>query len=183
MTADSRRVLEPNEILSFVLTAGVMLFSSLLFPAAYWLFILLTFVDGLATAFRNDSVLSVDRSIYALGVLVLGAIDFRISVVPMILEAVSVIALMDFLFLVRKTRSRSTKDFFQIILRRLESYAVALLPAAIFSIVLIYLGGLAIGTTIGSTNAILEFGLASITVFAIILYVTIRPPENLKSNS
>jgi len=183
MMSDSRRVVEQGEILSFVLTAGVMLFSSFFFPEAYWLFILLTFIDGVATAFSNDTVISIDRATYALTVLVLGGITLKLSILPMVLETVMVIALMDLLFLVRRTRARSRKDFFQILLLRLGSYVFTLLPATVFSVGLIYLGGFTIGATIGPGNAILGLGLASIAVFLIILYATIRPVENLKSNS
>jgi hypothetical protein len=183
MMDDSKRVLEQGEILSFVLTAGVMLFSSFFYPAAYWLFILLTFIDGIATAFSNDMVISIDRATYVLTVLILGGITLQLSIFPIILETVAVVALMDLLFLIRRTRARSSKDFLQIILHRLESYVFTLLPAAIFSAGLIYLGGFVLGATIGPGNAILGLGLASIVVFLIILYATIRPVENLKSNS
>jgi hypothetical protein len=183
MIRDSRRVVEQGEILSFVLTAGVMLFSSFFFPTAYWFFILLTFIDGVATAFSNDTVISIDRAAYALTVLVLGGITLKLSILPIILETVVVVALVDLLFLVRRTRARTRKDFLQIILRRLGSYGFTLLPAAIFSAGLIYIGGFAFGETIGPGNAILGVGLASIAVFLIILYATIRPVENLKSNS
>jgi hypothetical protein len=179
MMEDSRQVLEPGEIVSFLLTAGTMLLSALFFPAEYWLFIFLTIVDGFATAFRNNTVISVDRSAYALAVLVLGGIALRLSIIPMILETVSVIALIDLLFLVRRMRARSTQDFFKILLRRLESYVYTLVPAAVFSSALIYLGTLALGTSIGPVNAILELGLASIAVFVIILYAAIRSPEGL----
>jgi len=183
MMADSGRVLEQGEILSFVLTAGVMLFSSFFFPAAYWLFILLTFIDGVATAFHNDTAISIDRAAYVLTALVLGGINLKLSILPMILETAVVVALMDLLFLVRRIRARSRKDFLQIILRRLESYIFTLLPATIFSAGLIYLGGFAFGATIGPGNALLGLGLASIAVFLIILYATTRPVESLKSNS
>jgi hypothetical protein len=182
MMEDSRQVLEPGEILSFLLTAGAMLLSIFFFPSEYWLFIFLTIVDGFATAFRNDAVISVDRSSYGLAVLVLGGIALRLSIIPMILETVSVIALIDLLFLVRRMRARSTEDFFKILLRRLESYIYTIIPAAVFSSGLIYIGTLAVGTSIGPVYAILELGLASIAVFVIILYVAIRSPESLKRN-
>jgi len=179
----SRHVLELGEILSFFLTAATMLLSALFFPSEYWLFIFLTIVDGFATAFRNDTAISVDRSAYALAVLVLGGIALKLSIIPMILETFSIIVLIDLLFLIRKMRARSTQDFFKILLRRLESYVYTLVPAAVFSSGLIYLGTLAVGTSIGPTNAILELGLASIVVFVIILYAAIRSPESLKPNA
>ena len=82
-----------------------MLLSALFFPAEYWLFIFLTIVDGFATAFRNDAVISIYRAAYTLVVLVLGGIALRLSIIPMILETVSVIALIDLLFLVTKDES------------------------------------------------------------------------------
>ena len=110
---NSRQVLEPGEILSFLLTAAAMLLSALFFPVEYWLFIFLIIVDGFATAFRNDVVISVYRAGYALAVLVLGGIALRLSIIPMILETVSVIALVDLLFLVQRTRAEIDAGFLQ----------------------------------------------------------------------
>jgi hypothetical protein len=177
--AEARHYVRTEEVLSFVITAGVMLTSSLFFPTYYWVFIFLTVVDGISTAIRNELFVSLDRLSYAFIVLVLGGIALGLAVIPMILETVLVIALIDYLLLIRRIHAPSWSDFFKIILRRAESYLYTLVPAAVFSSGLIYLGALSIGSSFGQANAILELGLASIAVFSIILYLTIRQ-KNLK---
>ncbi len=176
---ERRGALETGEVLSFVITAGVMLSSSLLFPSFYWLFILFALVDGLSTRFRNNLVLSLDRICYALIVILLGAAALGLNVIAMISTTVAVIALLDFLFLLRQIRSGSRSDFFAIILQRFRSYLYTLVPAGVFAAGLTYIGAAAIGASVGPANAILELGLASIAVFLIILFVA-RPPENFE---
>lgn len=172
---ERRRPLETLEVVSFVLTAAMMLSSSLFFPSYYWLFILFAIVDGAATRLRSDLFLTLDRISYALIILVLGATAFGLAVLPMILETVFLIALIDFLFLVRQMRARSRADFSAIIRNRSRSYLITLVPAAVFSAGLSYVGALLIGTSIGPAKAILELGLASVAVFLIILFVAVRP--------
>ena len=170
----ARVYVRTEEILSFIVTAGVMLISSFFFPTYYGVFIFLAIVDGLSTGIHNELLISLDRLSYAFIVLVLGGIALGLSIIPVILETVSVIALIDILFLLRRIHAPSWSDFFKIILRRAESYLYTLVPAAVFSSGLIYLGATSIGASIGPANAILELGLASIAVFGIILYVAIR---------
>lgn len=180
MSADSRRALETGEVLSFVLAAGVMLSSSIIFPSYLWLFILLALIDGLATRFRSGRLLILDRIAYALVVIILGAISLGFDAPGMILETIALITFLDFVSLLRQIRARSRSDFLTIISARLRSYLYTLVPAAVFSAGLTYIGALTIGITIGPANAILALGLASIAVFLIILFMASKPPENLK---
>jgi hypothetical protein len=169
------RTLEKGELVSFLLAAAAMLLSSVFFPAYYWIFVFLAVIDGLGTATRIDFVVTIDRLVYSLLVLLLGGILFGLSVLPMILETVGMIALLDQLFLIRRIHWQSSSDFFQIIVRRLRSYLFTLVPAAVFSIGLIYISALGIGVRFAPANTILELGLGSITVFGILLYMAIRP--------
>ena len=97
----ARVYVRTEEILSFVVTAGVMLISSFFFPTYYGVFIFLAIVDGLSTGIHNELLISLDRLSYAFIVLVLGGIALGLSIIPMILETVSVIAQIDILFLLR----------------------------------------------------------------------------------
>ncbi len=180
MSQDLQRPLELGEVLSFAATAAVMLSSTLFFPEYFWLFILLALVEGISTRFRTERVLSLNRIFFAFILILLGAEALGLDALGMILETVVVIAIMDLLFLLRRTRARSRADFISIISRRLNSYLFTLFPAAIFSVGLTYLGTVTIGASIGPANAILGLGLASFIVFLIILFVSTRPRETLK---
>jgi len=172
-----QRVLKIGEVISFVLTAAVMLSSSFFFPAYYWLFIFLTLIDGTATSLRSQRILSLDRIFFGLIVLVLGSFVLGFDILGMILETALVIVILDFLFLVRKMWTHSRSDFRTIVLQRFRSYAFTLIPAVLLSAGLIYLGSIAISGNLGQSNAILELGIASIVVFLIILFAA-RPPAN-----
>jgi hypothetical protein len=178
MTEQAYWSLEIGEVVSFAATTVVMLSSSLFFPAYYWLFILLAVVDGLATRFRREHFLVLDRIFFALFVLVLGAMAFGLAVIPMITETIAVIALIDFLFLIRRMRTRSRTDFFAILGQRGRSYLFTLVPAAVFSVGLSYFGEITIISDVGPQNAILELGLASLVVFLVIFLVTVRVSED-----
>jgi hypothetical protein len=152
-----------------------MLSSSLLFPSFYWFFILLAVIDGAATRFRSELVLSLDRIFYAFVLIVFGSLFFGFDALSMITETVLVIALVDLLFLIRRIPGRSGSDFTGIISQRFRSYTFTLLPAGILSIGLTFLGGLVIGVSLVPRSPILELGLSSIAVFLLILFATRRP--------
>jgi hypothetical protein len=172
-------VLKRSEVLSFGATAVSMLISIIFFPGDYWLFILLIFLDGLATSFKSERAVIADRILFALFLLILGSIALGFDILGMILETAVVIAVIDFLFLIRRMWTQSARDFFVIVSYRLRSYIYTLIPAVVFSAGLTYIGSALIGTNLGPANAILELGIASIAVFLIILFAA-RPPENLK---
>lgn len=170
--------LEIGEVISFAVTAAVMLASSLVFPSFYWLFILLALSDGLATRFENELLLSFDRIFYAVVVVFPGAVVLGLDVPGMILETVLLIAFVDIVFLLRQIRSES--DFIPIIASRLRSYVYTLVPAGLFAAGLTYIGVSVISASMVSANAILELGLTSAAVFLLILFLATHPPENMK---
>jgi hypothetical protein len=172
LSEDEWRVLKRGEVISFGVTAVAMLSSIIFFPGYYWLFILLTVVDGFSTGLQSARILTADRIFFALLVLVLGAFAFGLDILAMILETVLVIVLLDLLFLIRRMWTPSRSDFYTIILQRLRSYFYTLFPAAFFAAGLIYLSAVTIGETVGPSNAILELGIASAVVFLIILMAT-----------
>lgn len=180
MSAERQGSLETGEVLSFAITAGVMLASSLFFPSYYLLFIIFALIDGLTTRFRYETFLTIDRTVYTLAVILLSANALGLDVPLMIIEVVVLIMSMDIIFLLRRIRAQSSSDFSAIIINRFRSYLYSLFPAAVFSIGLTYIGTVAIGASVTPANAILELGLASIAVFAIILLLAARLPENLK---
>jgi len=111
-------------------------------------------------------------------VVFLGAVVLGLDVLGMILGTVLVIAFLDVIFLVRRVRSRS--DFVPIIANRLRSYLYTLIPAALFSTGLTYVGLSVVSINTVSADAIFELGLASIAVFLLILFLARSSPENVK---
>jgi hypothetical protein len=175
----SSRSLEIGELLSFLLVAATMLSSSLFFPSFYWVFILFAIIDGLSTRYRSELALSFDRIVFAFVILLLSAGSLGLDVLLMILETAALIALLDISFLLRRIRQHSRHDFLTILFSRLRSYFYTLVPAAILSSGLTYLGASSLFFAVNAQYAILELGLASATVFVIILSV-VRKPETPK---
>ena len=94
----------------------------------------------------------------------------------MILETAALIALLDISFLLRQIRQHTQHDLSTILFSRLRSYLYTLVPAVILSSGLTYLGASSLSIAVNSQYAILDLGLASVVVFAIIVSVA-REPE------
>jgi len=174
----SARSLETGELLSFLLVAATMLSSSLFFPSFYWVFILFAIIDGLSTRYKSELALSLDRIFFAFIILLLSAESLGLDVLLMILETAALIALLDISFLLRQIRQHSQHDLSTILSSRFRSYLYTLLPAALLSSGLTYLGASSLSFAVNSQYAILELGLASAAVFVIILGVVRK--ETLK---
>ncbi|HXQ93128.1 MAG TPA: hypothetical protein VN739_08990 [Nitrososphaerales archaeon] len=174
----SARSLETGELLSFLLVAATMLSSSLFFPSFYWVFILFAIIDGLSTRYKSELALSLDRIFFAFIILLLSAESLGLDVLLMILETAALIALLDISFLLRQIRQHSQHDLSTILSSRFRSYLYTLLPAALLSSGLTYLGASSLSFAVNSQYAILELGLASAAVFVIILGVARK--ETLK---
>jgi len=175
----SARSIETGELLSFLLVAATMLSSSLLFPSFCWVFILFALIDGLSTRYKSELALSFDRIVFSFIILLLSAESLGLDVLAMILETVGLIALLDISLLLRQIRQHTRHDFSTIIFSRLYSYLYTLVPAAILSSGLTYLGAFSLSFAVNPQYAILELGLASAAVFVIILSVA-RKPETLR---
>ncbi len=161
----SRRV-DPNDFYSFVLFSSTIAFSITVLSSTYWLFILLVLIDGIATYLRSDSLVSLDRSIGALSLVVLSAVLLSFNVIYLILEVLAVVVLVDLSFLLR--RFSDTKLESSIIKRRVGSYIYTMIPSFFISYALIFL----YSYVFQSTNlSALVLGLSSIGSLIVIIAV------------
>lgn len=161
----SRRV-DPNDFYSFVLFSSTIAFSITVLSSTYWLFILLVLIDGIATYLRSDSLVSLDRSVGAVSLVVLSAVLLSFNVIYLILEVLAVVVLVDLSFLLR--RFSDTKLESSIIKRRVGSYIYTMIPSFFISYALIFL----YSYVFQSTNlSALVLGLSSIGSLIVIIAV------------
>lgn len=125
------------DVCSFLLFLSMNLFAVALFTNIYWFFLLLILVDGLATLYGMNLVVSLERSAFAFLLVLLSATVLSFNVVYLVLEMLSLVALLDFSFLLR--RLSDTKFESIILKRRLSSYVDTLLPSFFLSYAVLYL--------------------------------------------
>jgi hypothetical protein len=125
------------EAYSFLLFCALSLSAIALFSGFYLLFVIIVTVDGLATLTNSDSVVSADRSIFFLALLILSVVRGSYNLFFLFLEIILVIAALDISFLLR--RLQGTVVDVSVIRGRLESYAYTLVPAFLLSYSLTYL--------------------------------------------
>jgi hypothetical protein len=157
------------EMISFVLFALLTLFAGALLPGFYVVFLVILEVDGLATLANSDALVSVDRSVYFLALLILSVGEPTVSLFSLFLEIVLVVAALDFSFLLR--RLRNTTFDLSVITGRLESYGYTALPALLVSYSLTTLYSVASGGSVPDPLAFLALS-STTAIFAI--YVVSR---------
>ncbi len=119
------------EMISFVIFTLLSLFAGTLLPGFYLVFLFILEVDGLATLANSDVLVSIDRSVYFLALLILSVGEPSVNLLSLFLEIVLVIAALDFSFLLR--RLRNTRFDSTVLTGRLESYGYTALPALLVS--------------------------------------------------
>lgn len=125
------------DVCSFLLFLSMNAFAVALLTNIYWFFLLLVLIDGAATLFCINLMLSLDRLAFAFLLVVLSATVLSFNIVYLVLEMLSLVALLDFSFLLR--RVSSTKFESTILKRRLTSYADTLVPSFFISYAVVYL--------------------------------------------
>ncbi|MDA4129588.1 MAG: hypothetical protein OK457_02345, partial [Thaumarchaeota archaeon] len=125
---DTQRMRIPiGEVYSFFLVVAAMLIAAIYLPSIFWIFVLFALIDGLATFFRISILISVNRLSFAFATVVLTSANF--GVVPIILETLSLIAILDISFLLREIMHHTSSDLWRILGSRLVSYVYTLVPA------------------------------------------------------
>ena len=166
VTEASRR-LERSELYSFLLVASSMaLYGAIFVPRFNWLFFGLAILDGYLTYYRADGLISFERVVFGFFAIFLTAYFASFGVLSLMIETVLVIALLDFSLLLRKVRH--SDEHVRIVVARLRSYLVSLVPALVFSFTMVYLYS-AISSV--PKEPILPLALASAGFFVLILVV------------
>jgi hypothetical protein len=167
---DTQRMRIPiGEVYSFFLVVAAMLLVAIYLQGIFWVFVLFALIDGLATFLRIGILVTVSRLSFAFTFLVLTSVSF--GVVSIILETLSLIAILDISFLLREIKHHTGSDLWRILVARLVSYVYTLVPAGIFSAGVLYLTSSAFSNGISSDIAITLLGVSSVTVFLIILFL------------
>ena len=162
------RRIEQSELWSFVLVASTMvLYGAVLLPRDFLLFFIgMSLLDGYLTFYRMDTLISIERSLFAFIALLLTSTTTGYTVLPLMIECVVIIALLDTSALLR--RIRYSDQQVRIIKRRLRSYLVSLVPALFFSFAMVYIYSSVAYTPQGST---IPLGISAAAVFIVILVV------------
>lgn len=165
---DSDNRIQIPELIAFLLAASTMLGSGLILFQHYLLyFIVLTAIDGLSTLARIRLFLALDRTIFALSLMLMTAILAKFTVVELVLEVLVLVTIVDVSMLLQ--RLTHTGDPIDIIRSRLRSYLFTILPAAVFSLGMIYIYSIIILFP-AAFSQVLELGLAATGVFVLLWY-------------
>lgn len=160
------------ELISFVLFALLALLAGALLPGFYIVFLVILEADGLATLANSDVLVSADRSVYFLALLILSVAEPSLNLLSLFAEIVLVIVALDFSFLLR--RLRNTRFDLSVLTGRLESYAYTALPALLVSYTLTTLYSVASGGVVPDPLAFLVASsvIALFAIYAISRYLS-----------
>ena len=107
-----------------------------LFPGYYVPFVVLLYVDGIATLVNFEIAVSADRSVFFLALLALTVFTGSHGLLFLFLETLVVIAALDVSFLLRGLAGTLVEA--SVIGSRLRSYLYTLVPAFLFSYLAVY---------------------------------------------
>jgi hypothetical protein len=124
------------EVCSFVVFCVLCAVAVAAFASYYLLFVSLIVLDGTATFFSSDAVISVDRSILFFGLIILTALSIP-NLLLLTFETLALFAILDMSFFLR--RVADTRVETSVLKRRLQSYAYTIVPAFLLTYVLISL--------------------------------------------
>jgi hypothetical protein len=122
------------EVCSFIVFCILCAVAMAAFASYYLLFVGLIVIDGSATFFSSDSVISVDRSILFFGLIILTALSTP-DLLLLAFETLALFAVLDMSFLLR--RVADTRVETSVLTRRLQSYAYTIVPAFLLTYALI----------------------------------------------
>jgi len=135
-------------------------------PQYKWLFFGLAILDGYLTYFRADGLISFERVAFGFFAILLTVGVAGFGILSLMVEIILVIALLDFSLLLR--RVRHSDEHVRIVMIRLRSYLVSLVPALVFSFAMVYLYSVVFSAP---REPILPLGLASAGIFVLVLVV------------
>jgi hypothetical protein len=154
-------------VFSFMIFSSICITAAAFLPDNYWwLFGVLIVIDGLGTLARTDSVVSIDRAVLFLTVVLLTMIRNPFNLFFLTLQILALFTTLDFSLLLSKVDG--TKVDANVLTSRLKSYAYIVLPAFLLSYLLLYADSQ--NLEFGGFEAVIGFGLASIGVL-IVIYV------------
>ncbi|MHB8567153.1 MAG: hypothetical protein ACYC7D_11545 [Nitrososphaerales archaeon] len=160
--------IESTELFSFLLVAGSMLASAIIFfPGYFVFFVVLALIDGASTYAKVRLFLSLDRALFGLALILMSAILASFSVLELIVETLLLIAVLDFSFMLRGLSPSGNS--WSIVRTRLKSYLFSIVPAGVFAIGTVYIYSVVLLSS--APEPVLELGLASAGTFLLILYL------------
>jgi hypothetical protein len=131
-----RSRLTPFEVCSLVIVCSLCAVGMVAFAAFYLLFVALIVIDGTATFFAFNAVISVDRSILFIGLTILSTLSIP-NLLLLTVETLVLFAILDISFFLR--RVADTRVETSVLKRRLQSYVYTMVPAFLLTYALISL--------------------------------------------
>jgi len=124
------------EVCSFLIFCVLCVAAMEAFEAYFLLFVALVVLDGAATFFSVDTLISVDRSILFFGLIILTAL-WMPNLLLLTFETLALFAILDMSLFLR--RLADTRIETSVLKRRLQSYTYTIVPAFLLTFVLISL--------------------------------------------
>ena len=131
------------------------------------LFVFLFVLDALGTLAAIDLVVSVDRALFFLATLLLTLLAFPLDIFTLSLELLSLLAALDFSFLLRKVDGTGVDGF--VFVNRLRSYAYTIVPAFLITYLFLYFYTINMQFTL--VEAALALGLGTVGIFVAVYAV------------
>ncbi|MGA2877076.1 MAG: hypothetical protein ABSE82_16285 [Nitrososphaerales archaeon] len=155
------------KLFSLLLFASLCITVALLQSSYWWLFGALIVVDVLGMLASADSIVSGNRAVFFLAVMVTVIVGNPSNIFVLTLEMLGLIASLDFSFLLRKVDGTGVDR--SVFADRLRSYVYTILPAFLLTYLMLYLYSQ--NLEFNSFDAVIALGLASVGVLAIIYVV------------
>ncbi|MDG6921968.1 MAG: hypothetical protein JRN67_01590 [Nitrososphaerota archaeon] len=133
------------------------------------LFAVLFVLDALGTLAAIDLVISADRAFFFLVTLLLTLLTFPLNIFSLSLEVLSLVAALDFSFLLRKVDGTGVEV--SVITNRLKSYAYTMFPAFLLTYLFLYF--YSVNPQFTLLEAALALGLGTVGIF-VSVYAIIR---------
>jgi hypothetical protein len=157
------------EVCSFVVFCVLCLVGMAAFAAYYLLFVGLLVLDGAATFWSIDTVVSIDRSILFFGLIILTALWIP-NILLLTFEILALFAILDMSLFLR--RLADTRIETSVLKRRLQSYTYTMVPAFLLSYVLISLFSIVPVDIVPQSSALFVLAASSVGAFVTVWLVT-----------
>jgi hypothetical protein len=157
------------EICSFIIFCVLCVVGMAAFSAYYLLFVGLLVLDGAATFFSIDTVVSIDRLILFFGLIILSALWIP-NLLLLTFETLAVFAILDISFFLR--RLADTRIETSVLKRRLQSYTYTIVPAFLLTYVLILLFSVLPADVVPLSSALFVLAVSSAGAFVTVWLVT-----------
>jgi hypothetical protein len=146
------------KLFSFLLFFFLSVLAAVTFPAIIvWFFVLLLIVDALGTLLVTDLIVSIDRAIFFLLLVVYAIVENPTNVFFLTVEILALFAALDFSFLLRKLDGTGVDS--GIFIKRLGSYSRTILPAFLLTYLFLFVYSYNIQMT--EYESLIVFGLAA----------------------